>query len=239
MKDELLQGNAFTAEIVNRHRDGQDYYVELHVSPVFDASGRVTNYVATQRDITGRRLAEERMLQSQRLAAIGEMVTGLAHESRNALQRSMACLETLATEVEDRPDALDLVKRVQKAQDHLRHLYEEVRNYAAPLNLHREKLDISEIWREAWSHLEVLRAGRKATLREREIAGIDLHAEVDSFSLGQVFRNIFENALVACNDPCELVIACLPVRLESRSALQISILDNGPGLSPRAGSADF
>src|SRR6185295_1735254 len=115
-------------------------------SPVFDPSGRVTNYVATQRDITERKMADERMLQAQRLAAIGEMVTGLAHESRNALQRSMACLETLATEVEDRPEALDLVRRVQKAHNHLQHLYEEVRNYAAPMNLSCEIVNVADVW---------------------------------------------------------------------------------------------
>ncbi len=56
------------------------------------------------------------------------MVTGLAHESRNALQRSTACLEMRALEVEDRAEALDLVARIQKAQNHLHHLYEEVRS---------------------------------------------------------------------------------------------------------------
>ena len=69
----------------------------------------------------------ERALQTERLAAIGEMVAGLAHESRNALQRSKACLEMLALEVEDRPEALDLVARTQRAHDHLSTLYEEVR----------------------------------------------------------------------------------------------------------------
>ena len=47
-------------------------------------------------DITFLKQAQERALQAERLAAIGQMVTGLAHESRNALQRSQACLEMLA-----------------------------------------------------------------------------------------------------------------------------------------------
>lgn len=230
LKDELLQGKSFTGELVNRRKDGREYFVELHVSPVLDPSGRVTNYVATQRDITERKIADERMLQSERLAAIGQMVTGLAHESRNALQRSMACLDTLASDLEDRPESLELVKRAQKAQSHLQHLYEEVRGYAAPLRLCRANMDISEVWREAWAHLEVLRKGREVALRE-ECAGLDLCVEIDSFAIEQVFRNIFENALAACPDPCEIVVACMPVRLESRAALQISILDNGPGLT--------
>lgn len=47
----------------------------------------------------------------------------LAHEIRNALQRSQACLELLALEVQDRPQALDLVHRIQEAQDRLALLY--------------------------------------------------------------------------------------------------------------------
>ena len=80
---------------------------------------------------------------SERLAAIGQMVTGLAHESRNALQRSQACLEMLALAVRDRPKALDLIKRLQDAQDHLHTLYEDVRSYAAPINLDKEAMRLA------------------------------------------------------------------------------------------------
>jgi len=47
-------------------------------------------------DITERKAAQERALNAERMAAIGQMCAGLAHESRNALQRSQACLEMLA-----------------------------------------------------------------------------------------------------------------------------------------------
>ena len=86
-------------------------------------------------DITFLKQAQERALQAERLAAIGQVVAGLAHESRNALQRSQACLEMLALTVRDRPEALDLIERLQQAQDHLHTLYEDVRSYAAPIKL--------------------------------------------------------------------------------------------------------
>ena len=91
------------------------------------------------RDVTELKKAQELALRSERLAAIGQMMTGLAHESGNALARSQSCLEMLAWEVEDRPEALELIDRIQKAQDHLQQLYEEVRSYAAPLRLERER----------------------------------------------------------------------------------------------------
>ena len=100
-----------------------------------DDDGQPRGAVVAFGDITERQAAQERMLQAERLAAIGQMVAGLAHESGNALARSQACLEMLALEVEDRPEALDLIGRIQKAQDHLQQLYEEVRSYAAPLKL--------------------------------------------------------------------------------------------------------
>jgi two-component system sensor kinase FixL len=68
----------------------------------------------------------------QRLAAIARAAVALTHEGRNALQRSQACLEMLALEVQDRPKALDLVRRIQAAQDDLARLCEEVRRTVAP-----------------------------------------------------------------------------------------------------------
>lgn len=230
LKDQLLRGKPFTGEVVNRRKDGVEYCVELHISPVFDASGRVTSYVSTQRDVTARKRAEERILQAERLAAIGEMVTGLAHESRNALQRSKACLEMLAMEVEDRPEALDLVARIHKAQNHLHHLYEEVRSYAAPLNLRRETCYLAEIWRDTWAQLEIMRREKLVELRE-VISDECLTIEGDAFALGQVFRNIFENAIVACSEPGEVVVATSLDRIDNRAAVSVSIRDNGPGLN--------
>ena len=94
-------------------------------------------------DITFLQEAQERALQAERLAAIGEVVAGLAHESRNALQRSQACLEMLALAVRDRPEALDLINRIQKAQDHLHSLYEDVRSYAAPIKLDKHPCELA------------------------------------------------------------------------------------------------
>jgi len=88
--------------------------------------------LAVGQDITSLKHAQEQTLQSERLAAIGQMMAGLAHKSGNALARSQACLEMLAFAVEDQPKAVSLIARVQSAQDHLKQLYDEVRNYAAP-----------------------------------------------------------------------------------------------------------
>jgi hypothetical protein len=186
--------------------------------------------LAVGQDITSIKESQERALQAERLAAIGQMVAGLAHESGNAMARSQACLEMLALEVEDRPEALELVSRIQKAQDHLRQLYDEVRGYAAPLKLEREVWDVAAIWRQAWENLRVLREQRDARLLEA-VDSVDPRCRVDPFRLEQVFRNMLENALAACKDPVRIEVRCSETSLNGKPALQVAIRDNGPGLN--------
>jgi hypothetical protein len=85
--------------------------------------------------------AQKKALQAERLAAIGQMVAGLAHESRNALQRADACAERLRWRLQGQPEALDLVARIRQAQDDLRRLFDDVREYAAPIQLEPEVCD--------------------------------------------------------------------------------------------------
>jgi PAS domain S-box-containing protein len=210
-------------------RDGSQRWLVWNRRRLEDYEGGPA-ILAVGQDVTELKKAQELALRSERLAAIGQMMTGLAHESGNALARSQACLEMLTWEVQDRPEALDLITRIQKAQDHLKQLYEEVRGYAAPLKLQREEWDLSWIWRQAWEHLALLRKGRDATLHENA-AGVDLTCRVDHFRVEQVFRNMLENSLAACADPVRIEITAAAADLEGRPALRVTVHDNGPGLN--------
>jgi PAS domain S-box-containing protein len=186
--------------------------------------------LAIGQDITSLKKAQEQALQSERLAAIGQMMTGLVHESGNALARSQACLEMLGFEVEDRPKALDLITRIQSAQDHLKTLYDEVRNYAAPIKLQRDPWNLAQIWRQAWDNLHLLCVGKNARLVE-ETHHVDLECSIDPFRIGQVFRNILENSLAACADPVEIHIEATREEFDGKPALRVAFRDNGPGLN--------
>jgi PAS domain S-box-containing protein len=212
-----------------RCKDGSERWFLWNAKRLPDYEGEPAILKVGQ-DITTLKQAQERTLQAERLAAIGQMMTGLAHESGNALARSQACLEMLSLEVEDRPEALDLVARIQKAQNHLQQLYEEVRGYAAPLKLERESWPLNAVWRQAWSNLAMLRQGRDANFHE-ECDGIDLHCSIDQFRLEQVFRNVLENTLAACRDPVEVKVRCWATVLDRKPAVCVAVRDNGPGLN--------
>jgi signal transduction histidine kinase len=175
--------------------------------------------------------ANARMLQAERLAAIGQMMTALIHESRNALQRSEACLEMLSLNLQGQQDSLDLVARVQKAQKKLHDLFEEVRNYAAPIKLQRADHDLREILEETWENLLWSRQGRNIEFRLPS-AGKSPRCMVDSGRIEQVFRNIFENSLAACVDPVRIEVRWRRATLAGHPAWHVSVADNGPGMSP-------
>lgn len=215
-----------------RCRDGNSRWIVWNARRLGDYQGEPA-VLAVGQDITSLKEAQERVLQSERLAAIGQMVTGLAHESRNALQRSQACLEMLGLEIHDRPAALDLLARIQKAQDDLHQLYEEVRDYAAPLRLACKENDLRSILDQTWEHLATLRAARDARL-EFHSDGRAFPCQVDAFAMEQVFRNIIENSLAACRDPVRIAARVEPCRLGGRPAFRVSITDNGTGLAPEA-----
>jgi signal transduction histidine kinase len=189
--------------------------------------------LAVGQDFTARREDEERLLRSERLAGIGQMITGIAHESRNALQRIQSCAEMLQFEVENNKEAQRLVERLQGAQDNLLRLFDEVRNYAAPIQLEKAPCHLDAVWREAWDLLESVRRGRAATLIEIP-NDCDLTMSIDRFRLVQVFRNLLENSLAACSDPVEIQIECDAVKWRGAPAIVVRVRDNGPGLTPAA-----
>ena len=225
----ITSGGEWRGEFHNKKKDGGLYWASESISPVRNPQGIITHFVAIQDDITDLKEAQRRTLLAERLAAIGQMMAGLAHESRNALQRGQACLEMLSRRLTDRPEALDLVAGIQEAQDDLHRLYEEVRSYAAPVLLERRRCPLRDVLHEAWARLEPTRQGREARLSERGLP--DPVCEGDHFHLEQVFCNLLDNALAACHDPVEIDIAWAEVDCDGQPAVRAAVRDHGPGLT--------
>ncbi len=196
-----------------------------------DAAGASFAVLVMGHDITELEQAQQRALQTQRLATIGQMAAALAHEGRNALQRIQANAETLEFELESDPSAIELIARIQRAGEDLRRLFDEIRGFAAPVNLDRSECSLASVWREAWELLATQRKGREATLIE-EACDADLTCVVDRFRIVQVFRNLLENSLAACSDPAVIRITCSEIIFDGRPALHVTVRDNGPGITP-------
>jgi PAS domain S-box-containing protein len=212
-----------------QRKDGTRFWASVIITSLRDPDGRLVGFAKILRDLTERKRAEEKAMQAERLAAIGQMVAGLAHESRNSLQQIQAAIEMLTRRLKPGFEN-DMVGEIQKAADRLHHMLENIRGYAAPINLNYDVHDLAEIWAEAWKQLDPLRKGREVEFVV-EKGELDLHCQVDAFTLEQLFRNILQNAVEAVNGKGRIEVHCTEADLNGRSALRVTFRDNGPGLS--------
>jgi len=226
----ILAGDLMRGYETSIHcRDGSRRWVVWNGRKLDEFEGAPAALVVGQ-DITDHRRTVAQLVQSERLAAIGEAMTGLIHESRNALQRSQAALELLALRIKDRPEALKFLNRIQVAQEDLHQLYEEVRQYAAPIRLQTEACHPSDVFAEAWNLTESERAGRDVRLVCSH-GPLGVVCRLDRFAVRRVFCNILENSLDACQDPVEIRYDLKQLRDGDNLQVQLSIRDNGPGLT--------
>jgi PAS domain S-box-containing protein len=77
--------NVYRTIVVNRKKNGELYYVDESISPIKDATGRITHFVYTDRDLTKRLHLEAQLQQAQKMDAVGRLAGGIAHDFNNLL----------------------------------------------------------------------------------------------------------------------------------------------------------
>ncbi len=214
-----------------RPRDGRDRQIAWWAKALHDAEGNVTEVLSIGHDITNLQEIQDKLVQSERLAAIGQMIAGLAHESRNALQRARACLDMLSLDLSDQPKQVELTGRIETALNELQRLYEEVRNYAAPVRLSLGRCNLADVWRTSWQHVIQTHNEPSVTLSET-LTDVDTTCVADSHRMEQVFRNILENAVAASPSNGKVTLSCQAVELQGQPFVRVSIADEGAGLTP-------
>jgi two-component system cell cycle sensor histidine kinase/response regulator CckA len=119
--DELtatLEGSeVWRGRLTKKRKDGATYQEDTTISPVFDHSGQVMNYVAVMRDVTDHVALEKQLQHSQKMEAIGTLAGGIAHDFNNLLTIVSGYTELLmADSSKEDPTYADLSKIAFAAQ---------------------------------------------------------------------------------------------------------------------------
>jgi two-component system NtrC family sensor kinase len=100
---QVMKGQAWNGTIVHRRSDGSTFQAACAVVPLTNDRGHVTHYVQMERDITEELRLRSQLIHSERLSAVGQLVSGVAHELNNPLQSILGFTELLI-DAEERPE---------------------------------------------------------------------------------------------------------------------------------------
>ncbi len=95
----ILARQTWRGEIINRRKDGSLYTERQTVTPILDASGAITHFVAIKNDITERLQLEAQYRQAQKMESVGHLASGIAHDFNNLLTVINGMSQLVLTEV--------------------------------------------------------------------------------------------------------------------------------------------
>src|SRR5262245_13397351 len=229
LRDRLNSRQIVRAAIMVARKDGSRFEAAWSAAPIVDAGGRVTDVVSVIRDATEDVRLREQLVRSERLSAIGEIVSGVAHEINNPLQSVIGNVELLLTDPHDellREDLERVRSEAGRAGRIIRNLLAFVRRSPAE----RLLIDLNEVVQSALSVREYELTQSNIALRQSYGRNMPV-VLANRDEIQQAVLNLVLNAQRAMVDARGR--GTLSVRtfvVSDQAALEIE--DDGPGVSP-------
>jgi two-component system NtrC family sensor kinase len=196
--------------------------------PRFNSRGEFISSVYVLRDITEQKRLREQLVQSEKMAAVGQLVSGVAHELNNPLAGVMgyAQLLLMRSDLDDKTQSY--LNKISKESDRAKNIVNNLLTFARKHKPEKKYLDINTVLEQTI----VLRA------YDLKVSSIQVHKDFDAqlprtmadfYQLQQVFLNIFNNAEQAIlESKGKGEIRITTKRLED--IIQIAFEDTGPGI---------
>jgi len=216
-----------SAEYGARHRDGSWRTMRAAGSQLVDSEGKISAVIISVRDITVERKMEQQIVQSERLAAMGAMIGGVAHELNNPLTSIMGVSELL----QDTETNETSRKQLAMLQQQARRAAEIVQNltyFSRPPAPGKSRINLSEVLERTLNlHAYSLRKNN-ITVDFLKEAGVP-YALGDPHQLMQVFLNLILNAEHAIREARDK--GTLRIRSgRGENTVWVSFHDDGPGI---------
>jgi two-component system, NtrC family, sensor kinase len=206
------------------HANGTEFPIEVSLSPagIF--------VIAAIRDVSARLQLEEQLRISERMASLGTLLAGVAHDLNNPLAALSFCLEALSeSEVSLSPSQREAVQDAREAAHRLREVAGDLRTFSRSDSAPQGPVELGSVIASAIRLLNVTRRGRT---RIETTVEPGLTVKGHESRLGQLVLNLVANALQAV-DGSAVAVVLIELRRAAPDQVELVVRDSGPGLAPQ------
>lgn len=221
--DEAKKGIYKPYEIEATSKDGHKHNLLITTSPVVGTN----HYILVQRDITEFKNLEKQLYDSQKLAALGQLSAGIAHEIRNPLSSIKMSLQILIKRMNPEGNDLKRFKIAEKEVDHLETLVNDILAFAKPVEPKKKPVNLSKVLDQAIALAEkgITDKNIDVTTKFENVPPVS----VDAAMMTDAFLNVIRNAVEALDENGRIETS-LRYSDETRQSVAVKIKDSGNGI---------
>ena len=225
----ISEGQGYATYDMGLDLENEQHIVDLVLSPIKDGL-RYIGCIIIINDITERQRLRDRIAFSERLASVGLLAAGVAHEINNPLETIYRCADTLKLSVTE-SGTRKTVERLQSEAEAIEHIVKNLISFGDEEGIEIDNIEINELLDDLIKLIRYNTRYRKISIEWKPAPALTV-IRANKIEMKQVILNLFKNAIEAMPDG-----GTLRVGVEQKDGtVELAVEDTGPGIP--AGEAD-
>ena len=231
-----LTDNPVRMEDIFIRKDGINIHIGMNISPLKDDKNNVRGIICVFQDLTTIKEMKEKVIKNEKLAAIGRISAGIAHEIRNPLASISGSIQVLKDELSLHDPNIKLMDIILRETERLNSIITQFLIYASPYKKNLQTCNIKELITETITLLKNSKEYPSNLNIDTSFKNNGITINADSKQIKQVIWNLCLNSIQAMNKGGRMTISVNPpypplVKGGEGGFVDIIIKDTGAGIS--------
>ncbi|CAB1061905.1 Sensor protein of zinc sigma-54-dependent two-component system [Olavius sp. associated proteobacterium Delta 1] len=202
--------------------------LEIGASLLADENGTQLGYVILFKDLTEVRALHQEIERSRRLASVGRLAAGVAHEIRNPLSSIKGFATYFKQRYQDVPEDQQTANIMIQEVDRLNRVVSQLLEFARPISVSRKPTSFKDLVADSIKLIQQQAQDKQITINTRNSAKID-GIKIDPDRINQILLNLYLNAIESMDPGGKLQIEISDSKENGKLIIQVS--DSGKGIA--------